>query len=125
MHVNGAKHALFCLICIFKLFLNPFSVMPVYSKIQQLRDERRREQKRKWKEKQPKSAKKKSETQAAIQKRKQREKVAIIKKNEEKKESGCNSKKTVEMVWSNSFQTKFNKHVLGLSRPIHYWNIVP
>ena len=31
----------------------------------------------------------------------------------------------VEMVWSNSFQTKFNKHFLGLSRPIHYWNIVP
>ena len=28
------------------------------------------------------------------------------------------------MVWSNSFQTKFNKQVLGLSRPIHYWNIV-
>ena len=94
MHVNGAINALFCLICIFKLFLNPFSVMPVYSKIQQLRDERRREQKRKWKEKQPKSAKKKSETQAAIQKRKQRGKVAIIKKNEGKKESGCNSKKT-------------------------------
>jgi len=67
--------------------------MPVYSKIQQLRDERRREQKRKWKEKQPKSAKKKSETQAAIQKRKQREKVAIIKKNEEKKRADATQRK--------------------------------
>lgn len=67
--------------------------MPVYSKIQQLRDERRREQKRKWKEKQPKSAKKKSETQAAIQKRKQG-KGRHYKEERGKKESGCNSKKT-------------------------------
>jgi hypothetical protein len=41
--------------------------MPVYSKIQQLRDERRREQKRKWKEKQPKSAKMKPETTKVCQ----------------------------------------------------------
>jgi hypothetical protein len=32
---------------------------------------------------------------------------------------------SLPMVWSNSFQTKFNKHDFGLSRPIHYWNIVP
>jgi len=52
--------------------------MPVYSKIQYMRDAKRREQKRTWKQNQKKTDKIYSESSAAVRKRKQRENAAIL-----------------------------------------------
>jgi hypothetical protein len=60
--------------------------MPVYSKIQQIRDAKRRERQPKWKQRKQKESRELSQSLSAVQKRKQRENTTkFIKADAERK----------------------------------------